>query len=90
MTSTRIDNQRIRPPTGGAFAEHLVRVTEAFNRGDYAGVRDDCRRVLDGDARDDERRYAEQLLWRTGADRVALAVGALVAVFVAVVVIAGW
>jgi len=71
---------RIYAPTDGPFARELAQAAACFNGGDFRGVRQRCRSVtLSSGATSAERAFAGDLLRRTGIDKAALVVGAVVA-----------
>jgi len=66
---------RIRPPSDGDFAKHLITCTHAFNQGNFRLARDKAKEVLVGRSTNDERRFSAEILKRTAIDPVALGVG---------------
>ncbi len=65
----------IYPPTDGVHGDVLGESSRAFAQGNYRLARGLARQVDGGSPTVAERRFARQILYRTGIDPVALGVG---------------
>ena len=82
----------VDPPHGGPQEEQISLCTAALLRGDFGEARRAARRLLAKSPLDDaERAFAQQVLRRTDADPVALALGlASSALFFAILYLTLW